>query len=171
MPTQSRSRVHRGMRSQKVVARWYEENGWPFAESTGSGRSGVDVTGMPGLAVEVKARSKLEPQAWLRQADREEGLPFVVFRLNGVGEANVHHWGVMMTVEHHTRLLREAGYGDPLEDADEFDQEPDHRHDEERAQRHPEEGHDPLTDRRLNGEELLHPVSETSPHVQKPNRK
>ena len=35
----SQSRKHRGYRSQKVVAMYLAENGFPFAESTGAGRS------------------------------------------------------------------------------------------------------------------------------------
>lgn len=101
------------MRSQRVVAQWFAERGWPFAESTGAGRSGVDVTGLPGLSCEVKARTELQPQAWLRQADREGGVPFVVFRLNGVGEAQVGNWGVMMRLSEFTKLLHSAGYGTP----------------------------------------------------------
>lgn len=132
----SQSRKHRGYRSQKVVARWFEEHGWPWAESTGAGRAGVDVTGIPGLACEVKARAKLEPQAWLRQADREEGLPFVVFRLNGVGEADVGKWGVMMRLDRFTDLLHEAGYGDSESLLDERD---------DRAEEHPREPHDDPT--------------------------
>lgn len=117
----SQSRKHRGYRSQKVVAEWFATNGWPFAESTGAGRSGADVTGTPGLHIEVKARAGFQPLAWLRQAEEgawSEGgvlaypLPFVVFRCNGQGETSIGDWGVLMRLEDHTRLLREAGYGD-----------------------------------------------------------
>lgn len=110
----SQSRKARGRRTEKVLAEFYAENGWPFAESTGAGRSGVDVTGMPGLAVEVKARRAFDPVAWLRQAATRAGLPFVVFRPNGMGEQSVGRWGVLMTVAEHTALLRSAGYGDPV---------------------------------------------------------
>lgn len=108
----SQSRKHRGYRSQRVAADWFAQNGWPYAESTGAGRSGVDVTGMPGLAVEVKARRDFSPLAWLRQADREKGLPFVVFRPDGLGETRVGEWGVCMSLAHFTALLHEAGYGE-----------------------------------------------------------
>jgi hypothetical protein len=111
----SQSRKHRGYRSQKVVAQWFVDHGWPFAESTGAGRSGSDITGVPGLMVEVKARRAFSPLAWLRQTVKEAethgGLPFVVFRCDGQGEANVGEWGVLMSLADHTRLLHEAGYG------------------------------------------------------------
>ena len=110
----SQSRKHRGYRSQTVVAQWFREHGWDFAESTGAGRSGSDVTGMPGLDVEVKARRAFNPLAWLKQAATGgDGLPFVVFRCDGQGEANVGQWGVLFTLEDATTLLRQAGYGSP----------------------------------------------------------
>ena len=108
----SQSRKHRGMRSQKVVAEWFAAHGWPYAESTGAGRSGSDVIGMPGLSVEVKARRGFSPLAWLKQARSEarEGLPFVVFRCDGQGEANVGEWGVLLDLATMTELLKKAGY-------------------------------------------------------------
>jgi hypothetical protein len=117
----AQTRKHRGYRSQTVVARWYAARGWPYAESTGAGRSGSDVTGVPGLHVEVKARRAFSPMAWLRQAKaeaKEGGVPFVVFRPDGMGEANVGEWGVLMRLDDHTELLRQAGYGDPVEVVD-----------------------------------------------------
>lgn len=105
------------MRSQLVVALWYRANGWGNAESAGSGRPGIDVLGMPALAPEVKARRAFSPLAWLKQAAKAAGtsLPFVVIRFDGQGEESVARWGVLMTLEDHTRLLRQAGYGDPEE--------------------------------------------------------
>ena len=50
----SQSRKHRGYRSQKVVAMYLAENGFPFAESTGAGRSGADITGVGKIDFEVK---------------------------------------------------------------------------------------------------------------------
>lgn len=106
------------MRSQKVVADWFAAHGWPFAESAGAGRSGSDLTGVPGLLVEVKARRAFSPLAWLRQtgkeAEQHSGLPFVVFRCDGQGEANVGEWAVLLRLDHMTGLLKEAGYGDEM---------------------------------------------------------
>lgn len=107
----SQSRKHRGYRSQRVVADFFARHGWPFAESTGAGRSGSDITGMPGLACEVKARSDLQPLAWLKQAEMNPGLPFVIFRPNGMGEESVGKWGILCRLEVFTDLLRSAGYG------------------------------------------------------------
>ena len=115
----SQSRKHRGYRSQKVVADWFVQHGFPHAESAGAGRSGNDVTGVPGLRIEVKARRAFSPLAWLRQvrAGTEEwhhGVPFVVFRCDGQGEANVGEWGALLRLDDLTTLLNEAGYGTPV---------------------------------------------------------
>jgi len=114
----SQSRKHRGMRTQKVAAEWFATHGWPWAESTGSGRSGNDVIGVPGLRVEVKARRDFTPMAWLRQVRKEPGpgLPFVVFRPDGMGEANVGEWGVLVRLDDMTELLHSAGYGNAVVD-------------------------------------------------------
>lgn len=109
-------RKHRGMRTQKVVAEHLAANGWPFAESTGSGRAGADITGTPGLAIEVKARANFEPVAWVRQAAANPGLPMVTFRPNGMGETSVASWPVILRLADVIKLLRLAGYGDPWAD-------------------------------------------------------
>lgn len=113
MSTQSRK--HRGMRTQKLVAEWFADRGWPFAESAGTGRSGTDITGTVDIAVEVKARRELRPLQWTRQAvEAAQGrLPFVVFRPDGAGETSVASWPCLIRLEDLTRLLHAAGYGDP----------------------------------------------------------
>lgn len=112
----SQSRKMRGYRSQKVVAQWFAKHGFPWAESTGAGRSGSDITGMPGLAIEVKARRDFTPLAWLRQARTgSAGVPFVVFRCDGQGEANVGEWAVLARLDDFTEVIRSAGFGDPVD--------------------------------------------------------
>lgn len=111
----AQSRKHRGYRSQKVVADWFKGKGWPLASPVGAGRSGSDVENVPGLLIEVKARRAFTPLAWLRQTGKEAethgGLPFVVFRCDGQGEANVGEWAVLLRLDTMTDLLIEAGYG------------------------------------------------------------
>jgi hypothetical protein len=110
----SQSRKYRGYRTQAVVAEWFKNHGWPYAESTGAGRAGVDVTGVPGLACEVKARRELNLTGFLKQAGthRQHGLPFVVCRPDGYGETRVGEWAVLLTLADFTELLHAAGYGD-----------------------------------------------------------
>lgn len=82
----SQHRKHRGMRTQKVVAEWLKQ-WYPNAESSGSGRSGEDITGVP-FSIEIKARSQFSPLAWIKQAESNKGdkLAFVVSRCNGQAE-------------------------------------------------------------------------------------
>jgi hypothetical protein len=113
MPSQSRK--HRGYKSQKIVANYLVANGWPYAESTGAGRSGTDVTGTIGIDWEVKARKDFNPSAAIKQLkERHNGkdLPVAVLRLNGQGEATIGEWPVMLRLEDFVNLLKEAGYAD-----------------------------------------------------------
>lgn len=112
MTTQTRK--HRGYRTQSVVAQWFAQRGWPYAESTGASRQGADVTGMLDCAVEVKARAGFNPLAWVRQATSaaDGRLPFVVIRCNGQGEQSTPDWPCLIRLGDLTELLIEAGYGD-----------------------------------------------------------
>lgn len=112
----SQSRKHRGYRTQKVAADWFKASGWPYAETAGAGRSGIDILGMPGLAPEVKARRLFNMTGFLKQAvaQRKLGLPFVVIRPDGYGETRVGEWAVLMTLADATELFKDAGYGPPV---------------------------------------------------------
>ena len=109
----SQSRKHRGYRSQKVLAEYLAVNGFPYAESTGAGRSGTDITGTIGIDWEVKARTGFNPAAAIAQLkERDKGLlGLVVSRLNGQGEKSVDDWVCLLRLEDAVKLLREAGYG------------------------------------------------------------
>jgi hypothetical protein len=112
MPSQSRK--HRGYDTQRIVADYLAGNGWPYAQSTGAGRSGTDVTGTPGLHWEVKARRGLNLAADLRQAaGHGEGLPILVIRLDGFGPVSIAEWPAVLRLGDLVRLLRQAGYGNP----------------------------------------------------------
>ena len=110
--TQHRKR--RGAKTAALAAEWFRSHGWPFATDVGAGRPGRDIENMPGLACEVKARAAFEPLAWLRQAGANahpQDVPFVVWRPNGYGPADMERWPVMLTLHAFTGLLRGAGYG------------------------------------------------------------
>lgn len=107
------SRKSRGAATQRLVAQHFAENGWPYATDAGAGRTGSDVLGVPGLAIEVKARRELRPAEWVRQAESGgEGLPMVVFRPDGMGEATLTEWPVLMRLRDVVGLLHKAGYGE-----------------------------------------------------------
>lgn len=113
----STSRIARGRKTQRLVAEHFQANGWPHAWSKGAFESGRDVEGMPGLSVEVKATSDGSITGALRQAVAYAGgdLPLVVWRPNGYGPERIGDWVVAMRLEDATRLLRDAGYGDRIE--------------------------------------------------------
>jgi hypothetical protein len=107
------TRRQRGRETERIVADWFARNGWPYALPNGSSAPGPDVTGMPGLDPECKARRDFEPTAALRQLEaRNKGaVPFAVMRPDGFGPARVGEWVVCMRLDRFTQLLRDAGYG------------------------------------------------------------
>ena len=112
----SQSRKHRGYRSQKVVAEYLAVNGFPYAESTGAGRIGSDITGTVGIDWEVKARTGFNPTAAIKQLkerSKKKVLGIVCLRLNGQGESSIGEWVCILRLEDMVNLLRGAGYGDP----------------------------------------------------------
>ncbi len=113
-PAVGTSRKRRGRETERALAAWLRANGFRYAEPVGSGTPGRDITGLPGLAVEAKARRAFSPLAWVRQARRNAGpdLPIVVLRPDGMGEASVADWPAMLPLSVLVELLRAAGYGD-----------------------------------------------------------
>lgn len=112
-PRGTQARKRRGRETEHIVARRFAADGWPFALATGAGASGKDITGVPGVAPEVKARSAFSPMANLRQATanaKPGELPVVIMRPNGFGEATVDEWPVFLTFARFRQLLHEAGY-------------------------------------------------------------
>jgi len=110
----SQSRKHRGYSTQRIVSDWFTANGWPYAEPVGAGRPGSDITGMPGIDIEVKARRGFDPLAAMRQqSDRAAhgDLAFAVLRMDGQGPAVIGSWPVIIRLDTLTELLRAAGYG------------------------------------------------------------
>ena len=108
-------RKARGRESERIVADYLAAHGWPFAEPVGAGRAGSDVTGVPGLDIEAKARRGFNPVAAMKQqAERchPGDLPFTVLRMDGQGPASIEDWPVVLPLGMFVGLLREAGYGE-----------------------------------------------------------
>ena len=113
----SQHRKHRVYRSQRVVAERFAANGFPHAEPVGAGRSGSDIVGLVGIDVEVKARRDLNMVGLMRQlnARAEDGILGIgVIRPDGMGEASIGTWPVVMCLDDAIALLRAAGYGTPI---------------------------------------------------------
>ena len=109
----SQHRKHRGYASQRYVAQYLKEHGFDFAESTGAGRSGTDITGTPGIDWEVKARRNLNLVALISQMlDRgDDDLHIAVVRPDGKGPMTIEEWPAILPLSDLVVLLREAGYG------------------------------------------------------------
>jgi len=109
------ARKARGMVTQRIVADDLRLSLWPFVESTGAGRQGADLTGTPGVCVEIKARRALDLQGWLAQAQRNAqeggGLAVLIVRPDGYGPAKLSQWPVVLRYEDWKRLMADAGYG------------------------------------------------------------
>ena len=106
IPSMANHRKNRGYKTQSVVAQWLKQ-WYPYAESTGAGRQGEDITGIP-FSIEVKARSDFSPLAWIKQAETNKGgkLAFVVSRCNGQGE-NAEEYLAFMRLGDLMNILRE----------------------------------------------------------------
>jgi hypothetical protein len=104
----------RGAETQRWLAEYLQVNGWPYATDQGAGRNGNDVLGVPGLAIEVKARRDFNPKAWVDQAEAGgTGLPMCVLRPMGMANESMDAWPVVMRLADLVSLLRDAGFGDP----------------------------------------------------------
>lgn len=108
----SQSRKHRGYRTQRVIADYWRRHGWIYAEPQGAGGPGVDITGTPGVTVEVKARRGLNLRDWMRQARKNAGqmLPVLILRLDGQGETHLDEFPVVLRHDDFMVLLKDAGY-------------------------------------------------------------
>jgi hypothetical protein len=108
----SQSRKYRGYATEKLVAQFLTK-WWPFALPNGAGRSGSDVTGVPYIDFEVKARADFQPKQWIDQVSKRTetsgGLPVVVARLNGQG-VDVGNYLAFLRFSDLVDLLVRAGY-------------------------------------------------------------
>ena len=105
------SRVARGRLTQRLVAQWFRAHGWPNAKSVEAFLPGADVTGVDPYAIEVKATSKGDLLAALRQAHDNAGeqqLPIAVWRPNGYGETRIGEWVVAMTLDTFTTIAQQT---------------------------------------------------------------
>ena len=97
---------------------------WWRSASVGRG-SGKDIFGVP-FDVEVKARSKLDFLAFIKQVEKRAAghreLPFVVCRMNGQGE-DAGSYLAFMRFQDLVDLMLKAGYGEIQKDSVELEPE------------------------------------------------
>ena len=109
----SQSRKHRGYATQRIVAEYLQAQGWEHALPAGAGRDGSDVTGIPNVDIEIKARTKLDLSGLMRQLSERKhtnGLGVGVLRLNGQGEKSVEQFVAVLTLADLAYLLKASGY-------------------------------------------------------------
>lgn len=102
-------RVARGRKTQQIVAEWFRAHGWSDAKAIEAFLPGADVTGVNGLGIEVKATSKGDLLAAIRQAKTntiDDQTPIVIWRPNGYGEQKTGEWVVAMTLNDFTKLYK-----------------------------------------------------------------
>lgn len=111
----------KGARGEVAVVHYLNDHGFPHAERRLSGATGDigDITGIgPGIVIDAKNTPKsFTPSKFVDQVDAEKdnanaehGVAFVKRK----GETDVGDWYALTTVDDYVRLLREAGYGEPL---------------------------------------------------------
>jgi len=111
----------RGLDLQNKLAAYLVANGWPSAQSVGSGREGMDVLGTPGVAWENKTADEFRVLEFVRQARAQAGaldVPVVAYWPRGSGAMSVADIPTIIPLAWTVRLLRGSGYGTPLEDGD-----------------------------------------------------
>ena len=103
------SRVARGRKTQTLIAQWFRAHGWPNAKAIEAFLPGADITGINGYSIEVKATSKGDLLAALRQAAANKTeqcqTPVVIWRPNGYGETRIDEWVVALQLKDFTTLI------------------------------------------------------------------
>lgn len=102
------SRVARGRKTQSLIADWFRAHGYSKAKAIEAFLPGADITGVDGFSIEVKATSKGDLLAALRQAQTnaiECQTPVVIWRPNGYGETRIGEWVVALTLKDFTNLI------------------------------------------------------------------
>lgn len=109
----SQSRKHRGYATQRIVAEYLQSNGWEHALPVGAGRDGSDITGIAGLDIEIKSRTRLDIAGTMRQMkERTQNgeIALGVLRLNGQGEKSVEDFVCLLSLKDLVYLLKASGY-------------------------------------------------------------
>lgn len=101
---------------------YLREHGFPHAERrlAGSAVDRGDIAGMPGVVVEVKNCARTDLAGWLDEAVLEQandGADYGLVWHKRSGRGDAGDWYVTMTPAQAVRLLRAAGYGQPLQGA------------------------------------------------------
>jgi hypothetical protein len=109
----------RGTAWETAICRFLAAEGFPHVErrALSGGQDRGDIAGIPGVVIEAKNAQRTELGAWVDEALLEqanEGAEFSAVWHHRRGRAGAGDGYVTMTGETFARLLRTAGYGEPL---------------------------------------------------------
>lgn len=109
----------KGTAAETAVVKWLNANGFPTAERralAGINDMG-DITGIPGLVIEIKNHKSYKIPEWLKEtmvekANAKADHAILVIKPNGVGDTRVGDWWVVLTLSEVITMLKEIGYGE-----------------------------------------------------------
>lgn len=103
----------KGTKAESAVVQYLRDNGFPYAERLAlqGNKDRGDVTGIPGVVIEVKDHVRTELAEWLKELEEEMGNAKT--SLGGVwhkkrGTTDPGRWYVTMDGEAFVALLQEA---------------------------------------------------------------
>lgn len=105
----------KGRETENLVVEWLRKQGWIHAERKrlqGSADQG-DITGIPGMCIEVKSAAHWQPVEWLRQTEieRMNSMAEVAWCIaRPKGKPVVDDWVILMTPAQLMELLAAAGW-------------------------------------------------------------
>lgn len=105
----------KGRETENQAVEWLREQGWVNAERrrlAGVEDQG-DITGIPGMCIEVKSAAQWKPVQWLRETEverhnSEADVAFCMARPKG--GTDVEDWVIMMTPRQLMAFLTELGW-------------------------------------------------------------
>ncbi len=117
----------RGTAWESALVRYLADNGFPHVErrALNGTQDRGDIAGIPGVVIEAKNCKTATLGVWVDEAAVEQandGAAHAAVWHHRRGKASPADGFVTMTGAQWVRLLRQAGYGDPIE----LDTEPDH---------------------------------------------
>lgn len=113
----------KGSGAERAVVEHLRANGFPHAERrlAGSSKDRGDIAGVPAVVIEVKNCERTNLAGWLAEAELEQandGADYGIVWHKRRGRADAGHWYATMPAAQLVRLLRQAGYGQPLDEAE-----------------------------------------------------
>lgn len=110
----------KGSAAERDLVTFLRTAGFPHAERrlAGSAQDRGDIAGVPGVVLEVKNHASLNLAGWVDEAVLEQandGADYGIVVHKRRGKGNAGDWYATLTVAQMARLLRQAGYGSPLD--------------------------------------------------------